>query len=290
MGFIKSARFWSVIALLGSVLCLLAVAYSIFGFRGGAMGFREASSMLITVVKVGAGVFVLSILVLIIGRKSAAAVKTSSLAALLVAVPIIGIAMNQPAGSRLAALNPPTPPQGMGGPPPGAMAGPPSAAMGGGAMESAAMGMAGGTGRAAPLNDISTDTQNPPLYSAVASLRAESDNTLEYPGASAARTQAQLFPDIAPIKSTLPSADAFNHALEVAEKMGWEIVANDSAAGHIEAVASTTFYGFKDDVVLRVTADGSGSIVDIRSHSRIGRGDRGKNAERVRKFISRFNG
>jgi len=291
MSFIKSSKFWSMIALLGSLGCIAAIAYSIFGFRADAIDFRGASSILRNVVKVGAAVFVLSLLVMILGRKNSGAVKTSMLSALLVAVPVIGIALNQPAGTRLASLNPPAFPQAMGGPPAGMGGAAMGAAMGGGEM-GAAMGaaMGGGTGRPAPLNDISTDTQNPPLYSAVASLRPEGSNTLEYPGASAARTQAQLFPDIAPIKSSLSSSDAFARALQVGKQMGWDIVANDEAAGHIEGVASTTFFAFKDDVVIRVKPDAAGSVVDIRSHSRIGRGDRGKNAERVREFISKFNG
>lgn len=278
MSFIKNANFWSVIALLASLLCVVAVVYSIFGFRAGSIGFRDASSLLRTVVKAGAGAFMFSLLVFILGRKNSAAVKTCLLSAVIAAVPVIGIAMNQPAGTTLAALNPPAPPQAMGAAPGGAM---------GGAEMGAAM--AGGAARAAPLNDISTDTQNPPLYDAVASLRPADSNTLEYPGASAVRTQAQLFPDITPIKSSLSVDDAFKKALQVANNMGLEIVANDAAAGHIEGVASTTFFAFKDDVVIRVKPDASGSIVDIRSHSRIGRGDRGKNAERVREFISKFN-
>jgi len=76
--------------------------------------------------------------------------------------------------------------------------------------------------------------------------------------------------------------------LEVVDEMGWELVAEDSSTGLIEAVSSTRVFSFEDDVVIRVAASGSGSIVDIRSHSRIGRGDRGVNAARVHSFISAF--
>ena len=140
----------------------------------------------------------------------------------------------------------------------------------------------------APLNDISTDTLDPPLFDAVAAVRPESSNTLEYPGASAVARQAEAFPDIQPISSDLSAQAAFERSLALVEDSGWELVAENSDTGIIEAVATTSFFGFKDDVVIRVRSNGSGSIVDIRSHSRIGRGDQGKNAKRIRGFIAEF--
>jgi len=140
----------------------------------------------------------------------------------------------------------------------------------------------------APLNDVSTDTINPPLFDAVISLRPQGSNSIEYPGAAAAARQQQLFPDIAPIESSLSTEEAFKHALDIAKKMRWEIVSQDISTGIIEAVASTPVFSFEDDVVIRIQSAQSGSIVDIRSHSRVGRGDRGKNAQRVRDFIEQF--
>lgn len=140
----------------------------------------------------------------------------------------------------------------------------------------------------APLNDVSTDTINPPLFDAVISLRPQGSNSIEYPGAAAAARQQQLFPDIAPVKSSLSTEEAFKHALNIAQKMRWEIVSQDISTGIIEAVASTPVFSFEDDVVIRIQSAESGSIIDIRSHSRVGRGDRGKNAQRVREFIEQF--
>lgn len=139
-----------------------------------------------------------------------------------------------------------------------------------------------------PLNDISTDTLDPPQFDAVAAIRPENANTLEYPGASAVERQADAFPDIAPINSSLSSEDAFSRSLELVSSYGWELVAEDASTGIIEAVATTPFFGFQDDVVIRVRTAASGSVVDIRSHSRLGRGDQGKNAKRVRAFIADF--
>jgi len=139
-----------------------------------------------------------------------------------------------------------------------------------------------------PLNDVSTDTINPPLFDAVISLRPQGSNSMEYPGATAAARQQELFPDIAPIESSLSTEDAFKRTLNIANKMGWEIVSQDMNTGIIEAVASTPVFSFEDDVIIRIQSAESGSIVDIRSHSRVGRGDRGKNAQRVRDFIDQF--
>ena len=154
----------------------------------------------------------------------------------------------------------------------------------------AAGGMAAGATQdlsTAPINDISTDTQNPPIFVAVIPLREDASNPADYV-ASQGSAQAAQFPDIKPISSTLSVDAAFTRALVLADDMDWEIVAQDANTGIIEAVASTPFFNFKDDVIIRVSANSAQSIVDIRSHSRIGRGDRGKNAKRVREFIADF--
>ncbi|WP_372713745.1 DUF1499 domain-containing protein [Ilyobacter sp.] len=139
-----------------------------------------------------------------------------------------------------------------------------------------------------PINDISTDTTNPPQFNAVIPLRPANSTSIEYPGAETAARQKQLYPDIAPIESSLSSEQAFKRVLDIAKAMNWDIVSQDMNTGVIEAVASTVIFDFKDDIVIRIQSTESGSIVDIRSHSRIGRSDRGKNAERIRAFIESF--
>ena len=143
--------------------------------------------------------------------------------------------------------------------------------------------------RPKPLNDISTDTQNPPTYDALVALRPKNSNSLDYPD-NAASLQAERFPVIKPIESRLSKEAAFEHALAIVNESGWELVSQNKEQGKIEAVASTLFFGFKDDIVIRIQAKGEMSVVDIRSHSRIGKGDKGKNAERVNGFIKAFNG
>lgn len=147
----------------------------------------------------------------------------------------------------------------------------------------------GGTLLGTPINDITTDTVDPPAFDAVIPLRPPGSNPVEYGGAAVAARQAQLYGDIGPVRSTLSTEDAHGRALDVARRMGWEIVASDSGTGMIEAVATTRLFRFKDDVAIRVTRTAQGSRVDIRSRSRVGRSDLGKNAARIREFIRRFS-
>jgi uncharacterized protein (DUF1499 family) len=83
----------------------------------------------------------------------------------------------------------------------------------------------------------------------------------------------------------LPPNQAFDRALERAREMGWEIVDANPAHGRIEATATTFWFGFKDDVVVRVSADEAGSLIDVRSLSRVGRSDVGANARRIRCYL-----
>src|SRR5262249_6414063 len=134
-----------------------------------------------------------------------------------------------------------------------------------------------------PINDVTTDTQNPPAFVAVVPLRAaEHANSVAYPGSKFADQQNQAYPDIAPLTLAQPPGAAFDSALGTAERLGWTIVAADPAAGRIEASERSRWFGFTDDIVIRVAAAGSGSRVDLRSSARLGRGDFGVNAARVR--------
>ena len=89
-----------------------------------------------------------------------------------------------------------------------------------------------------------------------------------------------------PLMLSLPPSKVFDLALDEARKSGWTIIATDQEQGRIEATDRTGWYGFTDDIVLRIESDGTGTRLDMRSHSRVGRGDRGKNAERIRTFLS----
>ena len=136
-----------------------------------------------------------------------------------------------------------------------------------------------------PIHDITTDTEDPPAFEAILPLRAEAPNPPEHAGGEVAAQQRAAYPDIAPLTTAMHAELVFRHALATAREMGWRIVANDPGQGRIEAVDQTPWFGFLDDVVVRIRPQGDGSRIDVRSKSRIGISDLGTNAERVRLYL-----
>lgn len=137
------------------------------------------------------------------------------------------------------------------------------------------------------IHDISTDTEHPPHYVAVLPMRRGAENSTDY-SAEVAVQQKRAYPDIAPARFDVPPAQALQRAERAARDMGWNIVAVAPADLRIEATDTTLLFGFKDDVVIRVTPEGSGSRVDVRSVSRVGKSDFGVNARRIRKFMQQL--
>ena len=140
-----------------------------------------------------------------------------------------------------------------------------------------------------PIHDITTDIQNPPQFVSILPLRADAPNGVEYAGEAVAQQQRQAYPDIKPLLFPASPESAFKAASTAARQMGWEIVAEDKENGRIEATATTFWFGFKDDVVIRVTPQQEGSQIDIRSVSRVGLSDVGANAQRIREFMGLLN-
>lgn len=138
------------------------------------------------------------------------------------------------------------------------------------------------------MNDITTDLDDPPEFIAVLPLRPPGSNSAEYGGPEVAANQRRAHPEVQPLFSTLAPDAAFDRALEVADDLGWDIVAEDRASGRIEAIDTTPFFRFKDDVVIRIRPNEGGSRIDLRSHSRIGLTDLGKNASRIMTFIRAY--
>jgi len=145
-----------------------------------------------------------------------------------------------------------------------------------------------GAGEFPPIHDITTDLENPPAFVAVAPLRADAPNPVAYAGDSTAAQQRRAYPDVQPLMMAMPVDSAFSLALRTAREMGWELVDQDRRDGRIEATATTPWFGFKDDVVIRVSSASGISRVDVRSKSRVGRGDVGANAQRVRAYLARL--
>ncbi|MDP7339315.1 MAG: DUF1499 domain-containing protein [Vicinamibacterales bacterium] len=142
--------------------------------------------------------------------------------------------------------------------------------------------------RAPAIHDITTDLDTPPRFDAVVPLRAGASNSLEHGGATVADAQREAYPDVETLVLSRPLAQVVEQAREVAVAMGWEVVAADAEAGRVEATDTTGWFGFKDDVVVRVRGTDGGSVVDVRSVSRVGVGDLGANAARIRAFLERL--
>jgi uncharacterized protein (DUF1499 family) len=139
-----------------------------------------------------------------------------------------------------------------------------------------------------PIHDITTDVEHPPQFVALLPERRKSPNGAEYGGAAIAEQQKKGYPDIVSKQLALQPTDAFTHALEAARALGWRIVESDGIEGRIEATATTTWFGFEDDVVVRIRPEAQGSRVDVRSASRVGKSDVGANAKRIREFLSKL--
>jgi uncharacterized protein (DUF1499 family) len=141
---------------------------------------------------------------------------------------------------------------------------------------------------APPIHDVSTDTADPPAFVAAIALRAAAGaaNPAEYGGPDVAALQRRAFPDIQPLVMNAPPAQAFERVLSQVRALGWDVSAADPAEGRIEAVDTTFFFGFKDDVVIRLRPVPGGTRVDVRSTSRVGVGDAGTNAARIGRLLA----
>ena len=158
------------------------------------------------------------------------------------------------------------------------------------------------------IHDITTDTQNVPTFTtAILSERArvEGVNTVDYVGkkaptkakdadgkpvmklVSVLQTQTKAYADIRSLILEDDPDVVFGEAKAAVKQMGWALKSENVKGGIIEATETTFWYGFKDDVVIRIRpSEGGGSVLDIRSVSRVGGSDIGANAARIRKFLT----
>ncbi len=129
-----------------------------------------------------------------------------------------------------------------------------------------------------PINDISTDTEDPPVFWSTATPS-------DYP-AQNAEPQRAAYSNVRPLELPLSADEAFAAALALVEDRGWQVLSADPAESQIEAIATSMLYRFEDEVAIRVTETDTGTRIDLRSRSRLGRIDRGANARRIEAFLS----
>ena len=140
-----------------------------------------------------------------------------------------------------------------------------------------------------PIHDISTDLVNPPKFVAIAPLRADAPNPVAYDGIETAEQQRTAYPELQTLRYDQTQPELIAASTKAIENLGWELVNIDADKGIIEATDTTAWFGFKDDVVVRITDNENERLVDIRSKSRIGGSDLGKNAARIHKLINELD-
>lgn len=139
-----------------------------------------------------------------------------------------------------------------------------------------------------PIHDITTDLENPPAFVAILPLRRDAPNPTQYGGPEVAAQQKKAYPDLQPLFLSASPKEAFSKALKAAHEMGWQVVDSNQEQGRIEATDTTLWFGFKDDIVVRVTQAEQGSRIDVRSVSRVGRSDVGTNARRIQAYLRKI--
>jgi uncharacterized protein (DUF1499 family) len=142
-----------------------------------------------------------------------------------------------------------------------------------------------------PVNDVTTDTVNPPEYEALAALRKEGANPANYPGSSFADLQKKFYPDLKPLIVNRAAIETFELTVAALKKLRFDIVSEkpntegEVTGGLVEAVDRTLIMGFYDDVAIRVTGNEEEARIDLRSSSRYGVYDFGRNADRMRDIM-----
>lgn len=146
-------------------------------------------------------------------------------------------------------------------------------------------------GSAPPIHDLSTDIENPPTFSDSVRNAAGRDNGVDYPdgGPDVPGLQRSAYPELVSAQLSDTPIAALERSRAAAESLGWEISSYDAAALRIEATETTSVFRFVDDIVIRVQPSATGSIVDVRSNSRVGLSDLGANAARIMAFLALIN-
>ena len=139
------------------------------------------------------------------------------------------------------------------------------------------------------IHDITTNTDDPPVFNVAVERRGPEANSIDIKPESIA-IQLKYYPGITTIESSLSPSDTFSRAAEVAIELKWQIYNSDPREGLLEASYTSFWFGFTDDVVIRIRPTEKGTAIDLRSVSRVGRGDLGANAKRIRAFAELFPG
>jgi uncharacterized protein (DUF1499 family) len=153
---------------------------------------------------------------------------------------------------------------------------------------------------APPIHDVSTDTEHAPVFVSLLTQRDDATNSPDYDGqrkiwfrgklSTVSLLQHKYEAGVRPAPVLTSPEKLFRRALTTVYSMGWNVVAIVPDEGRIEATDTTFFFGFTDDIVIRVKPAGFGARLDIRSEARVGDADGGRNARRVVAFLKELAG
>lgn len=146
------------------------------------------------------------------------------------------------------------------------------------------------------LYDVTTDVSDPPAYSVAKSARLPGANPVDYKREEFAHLQQASYPDLKTLTVPRSTEGAYELVLQALGKLKLKTALEvppdieDGLPGTIELRDKTMILGFVDDVAIRVTGDEQSARIDVRSSSRYGRNDFGRNAERVRMILREIVG
>ncbi len=141
------------------------------------------------------------------------------------------------------------------------------------------------------INDVTTDFAEPPEFTEAKDERGPETNPLNYPGDQFADLQRQNYPDLKSLVIPRTPDEAYELVLQAIRKMKLKATLEvppedeDDSPGFIELSEHTQILGLVDDVIIRVLGDDKNSRIDVRSASRYGSNDFGRNAEHVRLIL-----
>ena len=146
-------------------------------------------------------------------------------------------------------------------------------------------------GQTPPIHDITTSTDDPPIFEAAADQDSRG-RAFAYPsgGARVPDLQRQAYPDLRTLRLDVSAVEAEWRIRRAAGELGWELLHAEAGSGRFEFSDATPWFRFVDFVAVRVRPDGNGAAIDVRSVSRFGVGDLGKNAARIRRFLEHLDG
>lgn len=141
-----------------------------------------------------------------------------------------------------------------------------------------------------PINDVTTDTADPPRFDAIAKLRPQNANSVQYPGGQTAELQKMFYPAVRSAEFDAELPEIVSAVTALMQRRGWRNIDNVQSSGnrdvHLEAVTMTAIMGFREDVAIRIRKAGNRVRVDMRSASRYGGRDFGTNARRIEAFLA----